>query len=149
MQTQAYAPEKLARKSRWFLTDLCKRVSELNEEKRKTPRVQFCCPVEIPGFGGATRVTDISMGGLFIECDNTLRQRFERGQAIRLFVKLPTEDGLISAKVRVANVGERGIGSEFMELDRKSKEAIRHCFNVFKQHLPAAQGLASTPVSPL
>ncbi len=115
----------------------CRRITqEVSEEKRTHPRVELHCPVTIEGVPREQRVTDISLGGVFIECESALRGRFQQGQTINLLIDFPTEDELIKARVEVACVKERGIGCKFIGLGQRSREAIQKCFNLAKNALP-------------
>ncbi len=123
---------------RWSWLDVRRRIEQVSDELRRTPRIDLHCPVIIEGFKGEKRITDISLGGVFIECENILRHRLRVGQQLGLFIKLPPQGDPVQAIVRVQNVGKRGIGCEFVGLNPKSREAIEYCFNVFKHTLPIA-----------
>jgi flagellar biosynthesis protein FlhG len=119
--------------------DTRRRIERVNDEKRKGARVEIVFPVRISGFQGETRVTDISMGGVFIECENALGTKFKKGQILHLFMHLPTENKPTIEKAEVRYVGNRGIGCKFVELSQQNEEAIRQCISVFKDTLPIAQ----------
>lgn len=108
----------------------------VRQEKRKDPRVEFHCLVIIEGFHGEKRITDISLGGVFVECEPELIRGFHVGQELRLFIKLPAEDDFIKVHAQIVNVTERGIGCKFMELGRKCEDAIQQTFNLAKHTLP-------------
>jgi len=108
----------------------------VTKEKRKDPRVEFHCLAVIEGFHGEKRITDISLGGAFVECESELIRRFHVGQELRLLIKLPAEDDLIKVQVQIVNVTEHGIGCKFMELGRKCEDAIQQTFNLAKHTLP-------------
>lgn len=108
----------------------------VRKEKRKDPRVEFHCLVIIEGFHGEKRITDISLGGVFVECEPELIRGFHVGQALKLLIKLPAEDDLIKVNAQIVNVTERGIGCKFMELGRKCEDAIQQTFNLAKHTLP-------------
>jgi Tfp pilus assembly protein PilZ len=115
----------------------CRRIThEVSEERRIDPRVEFHCPVTIEGVPREQRVTDISLGGVFIECGSALRGRFQQGQTIHLLLNLPTEDGLTKAKAKVTCVTEQGIGCKFIEMGKRRQEAIEQCFSLAKNTLP-------------
>jgi len=116
--------------------DCRKKTAEVREEKRKDPRVEFHCLAIIEGFHGEKRITDISLGGVFVECESELIRRFHVGQKLRLLIKLPAEDDLIKVNAQIVNVTERGIGCKFMELGRKCEDAIQRTFNLAKHTLP-------------
>ncbi len=141
MNPQSYARKGSARSARkedrsWI--DLRRRIEDVGDEKRGAPRVEFHCPVKIEGFKGEKRITDLSLGGLFIECENTLRRRLYEHQSLLLFMKLPTHDEALTVRARVATIGDRGIGCKFVNLNQKNKRAIKHCFDIFKHTLPIA-----------
>ena len=115
----------------------CRRKSKVvRKEKRKDPRVEFHCLAIIEGFYGEKRVTDISLGGVFVECESELIPSFHIGQELRLLIKLPAEDDLIKVDAQIVNVTERGIGCKFIELGRKCEDAIQQTFNLAKHTLP-------------
>ena len=129
-------PTKEAQQS-WI--DTRRRIERVNEEKRKGARIEIVFPVRISGFQGETRVTDISMGGVFIECEDALGGKFQKGQIIHLFMNLPTENKPMIEKAEIRYVGERGLGCKFVGLSQQNEEAIRQCISVFKDTLPIAQ----------
>ena len=121
-------------KSTWI--DCRSKVVEVSEERRIDPRVEFQCPVEIEGLRGEMKITDISISGVFVECQFAFRQKFRVDQSICLVIKLPTEDEMIRAQARIIGFGSRGLHCKFIHLARKSQEAIEYCFNVAKHTLP-------------
>jgi len=116
--------------------DCRKKSKVVTKEQRKDPRVEFHCLAIIEGFYGEKRITDISLGGVFVECESELIQRFHVGQELRLLIKLPAEDDLIKVHAQIVNVTERGIGCKFMELGRKCEDAIQQTFNLAKHTVP-------------
>jgi hypothetical protein len=138
MITESHARQKPAEKKRYSWIDLRRQIQDAGCEKRDTPRIEFHCPVKIQGVNREKRVTNLSVGGLFIECENILIHKLRIGKKLDLLIKLPTYDELLTVKVRIASVGNRGIGCNFVNLNQKSKKAIRDCFNVFKHTLPIA-----------
>ncbi len=116
--------------------DCRKKSKVITKEKRKDPRVEFHCLAVIEGFYGEKRITDISLGGVFVECESDLIRRFHVGQELRLLIKLPAEDGLIKVNAQIVNVTKRGIGCKFIELGRKCQDAIQQTFNLAKHTLP-------------
>jgi hypothetical protein len=119
--------------------DTRRRIERVNDEKRKGARLEIVFPVRISGFQGETRVTDISIGGVFIECENALETKFQKGQILHLFMNLPTENKPMIEKAEVRYMGDRGLGCKFVGLSQKNEEAIRQCISVFKDTLPIAQ----------
>jgi Tfp pilus assembly protein PilZ len=115
----------------------CRRKSKVvRKEKRKDPRVEFHCLAIIEGFYGEKRITDISLGGVFVELEEELIPSFHIAQELRLLIKLPAEDDLIKVDAQIVNVTERGIGCKFIELSRKVEDAIQQTFNLAKHTLP-------------
>lgn len=115
----------------------CRRKTKVvTKEKRKDPRVEFHCLAIIEGFYGEKRITDISLGGAFVELEEELIPRFHVGQELKLLIKLPAEDDLIKVNAQIVNVTERGIGCKFMELNRKCEDAIQLTFNLAQHTLP-------------
>jgi len=114
--------------------DFRREVSSEYDEKRRYPRLEFHCPVKIQGFEGVHKVTDIGIGGVFVEIRNPSRVKV--GQVLHLAMKLPTEYEPVKLKAQVANVRKRGIGFKFVDLSRENQEAIRVCFNAFKDTIP-------------
>jgi MinD-like ATPase involved in chromosome partitioning or flagellar assembly len=119
--------------------DTRRRIERVHEEKRKGVRIEIVFPVRISGFQGETRITDISLGGVFIECENALVSSFQKGQILHLFMNLPTENRPMIEKAEVRYVGDRGLGCKFVGLSQQNEEAIRHCISVFKDTLPIAE----------
>jgi len=126
--------------------DSHRRIEPVNDEKRRGTRFELVFPVRISGFEGEKRITDISPGGVFIECANASKCGFQTGQILHLFMKLPTRDTPLVVKAQVRHVGERGIGCKFVEPGERNEEAIRQCISVFKDTLPIA-GNTTDPAS--
>ena len=105
-------------------------------EKRKDARIDFYLPVTIKGHQGLNKVKDFSIGGLFIEMQDT--SRFKQGDEIDLIIELPHEKKPIEPKARVAHVTGKGIGVEFVDLSPQHAMAIEYCFHVFKHTVPLA-----------
>jgi len=126
--------------------DTRRRIERVDDEKRKGARIEIVFPVRISGFQGETRVTDISMGGVFIECENALGSKFQKGQILHLFMHLPTENKPMIEKAEVRYVGDRGIGCKFVGLSQQNEQAIRQCISVFKDTLPIAQNTTDSGI---
>lgn len=114
--------------------DFRRKVVEVRVERRYFPRLEFHCQARIHGFKGLLKITDISLGGVFIELEDhsTLR----KGQTLYLCIAMPTERDPIKVKARVATLNGRGIGVRFINLTRRNLNSIRFCFNTFKDTLP-------------
>jgi hypothetical protein len=89
----------------------------------------------IHGLDGVLTITDISLGGIFIEVSDS--ENFDIGQTVIINSKLPTETSALRFKAKVVNKTDRGIGCQFISLDEQEKEAICLCFEYFKDTLPA------------
>ncbi len=90
--------------------------------------------MKIQGFDGVHKVTDIGMGGVFVEIRNPSNVKV--GQVLQLAMKFPTEYEPIKLKAQVVNIRDRGIGFKFLDLSRENQEVIRVCFNTFKDTIP-------------
>ena len=116
--------------------DCRRKISEVNEEKRIDPRVEFQCPVEIEGFHGEMIVTDLSLGGVFIECQFAFQEEFQLNQTIYLLMALPTEEAPVGMQAKIVSFSRRGIHCKFINPGPKSHEAVQRCFGVAKHTLP-------------
>lgn len=114
--------------------DFRRSVSDVHQDHRQHPRLEFHCPARIQGIKGVFKVTDISMGGAFLELEPT--SAFELGKTFNLTMKLPTEYEPIMTKVKVANIRKRGVGLKFMNITPKNEQIIRFCFETFKDTIP-------------
>ncbi|MBW2107418.1 MAG: PilZ domain-containing protein [Deltaproteobacteria bacterium] len=114
--------------------DFRRKVSQVPQDKRRHPRLEFHCPARLQGIKTVCRVTDISMGGVFLEVDST--SGLELGQTLTLVLKLPTEYEPTKLTVQVANIRERGVGLRFTNLNSRTRQTIRFCFDTFKDTIP-------------
>jgi Tfp pilus assembly protein PilZ len=79
--------------------------------------------------------SDLSEGGAFIETS----QRFSLGSILNLRLKLPTEPKPIACTVAVRNQrGLRGIGVQFLDLSRESRQAVSAFVNQYAEAYAAA-----------
>jgi len=108
----------------------------MGHEKRKSARIDFYLPVTIKGHQGLNKVKDFSMGGLFIEMEDT--PQFKQGDEIDLIMKLPHESITMQVRALVTRVTGKGIGVEFVGLSPQHAMAIEYCFHVFKHTVPLA-----------
>ena len=109
----------------------------MGKERRIAPRVDFRLEVEIGSPEGRAKVTKFSTKGLFIETDNPapVKPRDE----IDLIMKLPLEELEQEAMIipaQVVRVTIRGIGVRFTDVWPEQIDAIRYCFNIFKNTVP-------------
>ena len=115
----------------------CRRVeTNFDEERRTNPRVDLHCPVFVGDIRDQKTVTDLSTGGVFVECDPATRNRYRVGRPVKLSIKLPTEDDFISVPARVTNHNDRGMHCQFGQMDRRAEDAIYYCFNMAKHTIP-------------
>lgn len=79
-------------------------------------------------------MTDLSLNGVFVETDN--KSGLDPGRLVSLAIKFPTEEKAVFLKAKIANVNRRGVGCYFIDLGAKASEAIKNCFETFKDTLP-------------
>lgn len=118
-----------------IMVDLRSEKKKVKKENRKDPRLELHCNASVLGIDGIQKITDISLGGIFIEM--IVSNRIKLGQIITLNVKLPTEKNTLKFKAKVVCKTNRGIGCQFVSLDDQKKEAICLCFEMFRDTLPA------------
>ena len=104
-------------------------------ERRAHPRLELHCNTTIPGLKGIQKLTDISLGGCFIEAK--IPGKVKIGQIITVNATLPTERNQIKVKAKIVNQKERGIGCQFISLEDDARDAICSCFEMYKDTLPA------------
>jgi len=109
----------------------CKRV---NYEFRRHPRLELHCDAAVQGLGSVFTVTDISLGGVFIEPKKPVIVTM--GQIKHLFLQLPEEERRIQVKVKFVNQNKRGIGCEFVGLSIVNTYLIDKCIDDFRHTLP-------------
>lgn len=107
---------------------------EVSKERRQHPRLEFRCTALFGHLKGVRNVTDLSLSGLFVEIDD--KNGLKPGQIVSLAIKFPTEEKAVLVKAKVANLNKRGVGCQFVELGTKSFEAIKNCFETFRDTLP-------------
>ena len=117
------------------MADLRSEKKNVAQERRDDPRLEFHCNAMVLGLDGIKTITDISLGGIFIEVGEL--HEIEMGQAVVINVKLPTEPKTMRFKAKVVNKTQRGIGCQFLSLEESQKDAICLCFEYFKDTLPA------------
>jgi hypothetical protein len=118
-----------------MMADLRSEKKDIEQERRKDPRLEFHCNAMVLGLDGIKTITDISLGGVFIEVG--AQDNVEIGQAVMINVKLPTEPRTMRLDAKVVNKNHRGIGCQFISLEESQKDAICLCFEYFKDTLPA------------
>ena len=103
-------------------------------EKRLHPRLDFHCDVLIRGIAGTRTITDISLGGFFFELRT--KKRLKMGQVVAATIYLPTETDPINVKAKFISQTDRGIGCQFIDMSTQNREAVRQCFDMFRDTLP-------------
>ena len=116
------------------MVDIRSEKKEVVNNRRKNERLEFHCEAAVVGLMGKQIITDISLGGIFIETENADNVRI--GQLITISTKLPTEREIIRFHARVVNKTKRGRGCRFISLEDRGREAICLCFEMFKDTLP-------------
>ncbi len=117
------------------MADLRSEKKKVKQERRKDPRLEFHCNSMVLGLDGIKTITDISLGGIFIEIEEL--DKIKLGQLLVINIKLPTEPKTLRFKSKVVNKTPRGIGCQYITLDENQKDAICLCFEYFKDTLPA------------
>ena len=117
------------------MVDVRSENKDIKNEKRNDPRLEFHCDARVFGIDGIQTITDISLGGIFLETN--ILDEIEVGQILIVNTKLPTERNVIRFKAKVMYKTNRGIGCQFVSLDDQKREAICLCFEMFRDTLPA------------
>lgn len=103
-------------------------------ERRQHPRLEFHCKATIRGINQVVRVTDISLGGFFFEL--VTKKRIKLGTLVDVSMRLPTETSSVRFKAMLISQGKRGIGCKYISLTPETMEAIRNCFEMFRDTIP-------------
>jgi hypothetical protein len=107
---------------------------EISNERRQHPRLEFRCTALFGHIKEVLNVTDLSLSGLFVEVKD--KTGLESGKVVSLAIKFPTEDKAILVRGKVVNINQRGVGCKFIGLTPTSFEAIKNCFETFRDTLP-------------
>ena len=107
---------------------------EVSHERRQHPRLEFRCTALFAHLKDVLKVTDLSLNGLFVEVAGKVG--LVPGRGVSLAIKFPTEEKAILLKAKIVNVNKRGVGCHFVDLVPKNVEAIKTCFDTFKDTLP-------------
>ena len=93
-------------------------------EHRRYVRVPFNREVDVVGSLGGNRASDISIGGIYLET----RSAWTSGDFIDLNFRLrPADPGPLHMRARVVYVDPGvGVGLDFIDVDHKTRTAIRH-----------------------
>jgi hypothetical protein len=116
------------------MVDIRRRDIKVDKERRKNPRLDFHCKATIRGINRVVEVTDISMGGFFFELET--KKKLKMGTLVDVSMRLPTEESAIRFKAKMISQNDRGIGCQFVGLSTDNEDAIRNCFETFKDTLP-------------
>ncbi|GAB6909293.1 hypothetical protein DESC_340046 [Desulfosarcina cetonica] len=116
------------------MIDLRSQHIEVSRERRQYPRLEFRCTAHLEHLQEALNVTDLSLSGLFLEVSD--KTGLEPGKVVSLAIRFPTEARAILLKARIVNVNKRGIGCHFVDLTTRNFDAIRNCFETFRDTLP-------------
>ncbi|BBO72501.1 hypothetical protein DSCA_64310 [Desulfosarcina alkanivorans] len=107
---------------------------EVSNERRQYPRLEFRCTALFGHVKGVVNVTDLSLNGLFVEVDD--KTNLNPGRLVSLAIKFPTEEKAVLLKAKIVNVNKRGVGCHFVDLAPRNIEAIKNCFETFRDTLP-------------
>jgi hypothetical protein len=107
---------------------------KIGYDKRKHPRVEFRCNASVFGVDGVLTVTDLSLGGIFVEVK--LSSKISIGKSVNINLKLPTEKKVMRLKAKVTNQTDRGIGCQLTYDNERERKAIYKCFDFVKDTLP-------------
>ena len=117
------------------MVDIRSEQRKVKRERRKDPRLEFHCDATVLGVQGILTITDISLGGIFIETE--IPDSIDVGRTVTISTKLPSERDAIRLKAKVVRQTKRGIGCQFVYLDDQERDAICMCFELFRDTLPA------------
>ncbi len=106
----------------------------MNEDKRRTPRIDFHHEVLIKDTKGIKKIKNFSTNGAFIETKDPLQ--FKRGDKIGIITRLPLEEKAILIRAKVVYISSKGIGVQFYDLWGKKAEAVDYTFEVYKGTIP-------------
>jgi len=120
------------------MVDVRSEKKEVRVERREHPRIELHCDASVLGLKGIQTITDISLGGIFIEVK--IPGKIKVGQIITVNTKLPTEKTAIKFKAKIVSQTDRGIGCQFISLLGRERDAICLCYELFKDTLPAECG---------
>ena len=123
------------RKGCLAMVDFRSEYRAVDNDKRRNPRTELRCDATVFGVDGILIITDISLGGIFVETNasNTI----PIGKIVGINLKLPTEKNVIRIKAKTVNRTGRGIGCQFIFENNNEKRAIYRCFDFVRDTLPA------------
>jgi len=86
----------------------------MSKDNRKHTRISFYLPVQIEGYNGPHWISELSMGGLFVDSESA--GQFKTGEEINMVARVSDERDPIHATCRVTRVTKNGIGIEFVHI---------------------------------
>ncbi len=116
------------------MLDTRSKFKKVDDEKRKNARLELHCKAVVRGINGIFTVTDISLGGVFLEPQDPVIVKV--GQVTDIKIKLPEASSSIQVKARYVNQTKRGIGCEFISLSTANQELIEDCLEIFRYTMP-------------
>jgi len=116
------------------MLDTRSKLRKVVDEKRRHPRLELHCKAVVRGVDGIFTVTDISLGGVFIEPREPVIVKI--GQLTDMKIRLPEAANSIQVRVRFVNQTKRGFGCEFINLSPTAQDAIQDCIEAFRYTLP-------------
>ncbi len=116
------------------MIDIRRKTIDVRYDRREHPRLEFHCTAIVGHLKDVLRVTDLSLGGVFIELKD--KNHIKPEQVIDVAIKFPTQDKAIRVKAKVAGITDRGIGCRFQNLSSQHQETIKFCFETFKDTIP-------------
>jgi hypothetical protein len=116
------------------MVDIQKHHSGGKIERRLHPRLVFHCKATIREINQVVKVTDISLGGFFFEL--ATNKNLKLGTLVDVSMRLPTEENTVRFKAKLISQNQRGVGCQFVSLMPETREAIRNCFETFKDTMP-------------
>ena len=96
------------------MIDVRSQHTEVSNERRQHPRLEFRCTALFGHLKSVLNVTDLSLNGLFVEVAD--KAGLDPGRVVSLAIKFPTEDKAVLLKAKVVNVNKRGVGCHFVDL---------------------------------
>jgi hypothetical protein len=116
------------------MVDIQNTHSEDGLDRREHPRLVFHCKATIRGIHQVVKITDISLGGFFFEL--ATNKKLKLGTLVDVSMRLPTEESTLRFKAKLVSQGKRGIGCKYVSLMSETREAIRNCFETFRDTMP-------------
>ena len=116
------------------MVDIQNNHPEGGSDRRKHARLGFHCKATIRGIHHVVKVTDISLGGFFFEL--ATKKKLKLGTLVDVSMRLPTEENTIRFKAQLISQIKHGIGCKYVSLIPETREAIRKCFETFRDTMP-------------